>query len=102
MTAVAYVANTNMLELTGLRSEVEDEYIDDATVSAVIIGPTGATLGTVTLSFIVGSNGDYRGILSASLALVANKAYTARITANGGVDRVGYWEFSFRPQVRTT
>jgi hypothetical protein len=100
----AFVANTNLLELIGLRSEVEDAYINNATVTVTINGPNGDAISGETwplaMSYVTASDGDYRATLLHTLPLIANQQYVAVIEANGGANRVGHWEFPFRPAVR--
>lgn len=100
----AFVANTNMLELLGLRSEVEATYINNATVTVTIKDAAGSPISGETwplaLDYVTASDGDYLAILSHTLPLVANHWYTAVIDANGGAGRIGRWEYRFRPGVR--
>jgi hypothetical protein len=103
--STVFVANTNMLELLGLRSEIEDEYIDDAAVSVTIKTKAGVEVSGVTwpltMAYVAASDGDYRTILSEDLAFVAKADYIAYIEADGGAGRVGHWELPFKAQTRT-
>lgn len=100
----AFVANTNVLELIGLRSNINDTYINDATVTVTIkdadgVEVTGETW-PLTMDYVAASNGNYRAILVDGLALVGKRKYVAYISADGGTDRIGYWRFEFKPQDR--
>lgn len=101
----AFVANTNVLELTGLHSAIEAAYINDAAVTVTLkdaddVAVTGA-VWPMTMDYVAGTNGNYRAILADALPLVAREKYTAYIEADGGADRIGRWTFSFKPAART-
>lgn len=101
----AFVANTNLLELIGLTSAIEDEFINDATVTVTIkdgVGNnvTGATW-PLAMDYVTASDGNYRTILTHELAFAHNAKYVAAIDADGGTNRIGHWEFPFRPATRT-
>jgi hypothetical protein len=97
----AFVANTNVLELRGLKSAIEDAFVNDATVSVTIKDASGANVAGVvwplTLAYVATSDGDYRAIIPHGAALTAGRQYTALISADGGTNRVGFWRFVFRP-----
>lgn len=99
-----FCANTNILELIGLKSATDNTYINDATVAVTIYDHARAWVGNetwpLTLSYVVGSNGVYRAILSDALPLQPDKDYTAYIEASAGAGRVGHWEHVFRPTAR--
>lgn len=101
----AFVANTNSLDLLGLKSHIEGTYINDATVTFTIKTKAGASISGVSwpqaMVHVVGSNGDYRGILPADLPLANKGKYIAFIDAQGGGERIGHWEFPFTPLTRT-
>jgi hypothetical protein len=101
----AFVANSNVLDLIGLKSAVEDTFINDADVEVTVkdsadVNVTGVSW-PVTMDYVAASNGNYRAILSHAIAFVPNRKYYAHIDADAGADRVGHWEFEFRPQTRT-
>ncbi len=102
----AFVANTNVLELNGLRSEIEDAYINNATVTVTVKDADGTAVAgeswPMTMDYVLSSDGDYRAIMSATLPFVAKAKYTAFIEANGGTDRVGHFEFTFKPITRAS
>ncbi len=100
-----FVANTNVLELLGLKSAIEDEFVNDATVTVTVKNKagenvTGQTWPT-TMDYVAASEGDYRAILEDDLKLEAGKDHTAFIEVDAGADRVGHWEYKFKPIVRT-
>lgn len=101
---VAFVGNTNVLKLRGLKSALDDEYINDATVSVTVktvagVNVTGQTWPT-TMGYVANSDGDYRALLESDLAVVAGVKYLAFIEANAGGEAIGHWEFEFIPKTR--
>ncbi|MDG4903209.1 hypothetical protein P9279_22115 [Mesorhizobium sp. WSM4962] len=106
MTCIVYVANTNIIELVGLKSEVEDEFIADADVTVTVKDADGEEVAgqtwPLTLASIDGTEpeGNYRGILKDTLELTAGQTYYAHVDADAGSDRIGHWEFAFVPKVR--
>ncbi len=102
---VAFVSNTNLLEVIGLKDAVTGAFINGATVTATIKDKAGAVvLGQtfpVTLAFVSGSNGDYRATLVKALLLVDDTEYIAEITATDTAGD-GFWEFPFVSETRTT
>lgn len=102
----AFVQNSNVLELQGLKDAITNAYINDATVTVTIVNAaTGATVAgqswPMTMTYVPASSGNYRAILADTISFTAKTKYKAKITANAGVGRVGYWEFEIRPLVRT-
>jgi len=102
----AFVDNTNVLDLIGLKSEIEDQFINDAVVTVTIKDAAGEEVLGATwpmpMIYVVSSNGDYRSILTDELILAPGASHTAVIHAVGsGPDRVGHWEFIFKPKTRT-
>ena len=109
MTAIAYVANTNNLELNGLKSDLENTFINDATVLVTIYDNTGTEVSGVTwplqMTYVLASDGNYVLGLTHDLPLVNGKLYKAFIDADGSdsnTERYGHWEFSFKAQTRTS
>jgi hypothetical protein len=105
MLMTVFVANTNVLDLIGLKSEIEGTFINGAAVSVTVTDTSDAEVAGETwplvMSYIAASSGNYRAILSDTLPLVPKTGYVAHITANGGADRVGRWSFAFKPLTRT-
>lgn len=105
MTTFAFVANSNVLELTGLTSEITDAAINDAAVAVTVKTKAGVAVSGVTwpltLDYVAASSGDYRAILSEDLALADRGDYVAHIDADAGAGRVGHWEFPFKGKTRT-
>jgi hypothetical protein len=99
-----FIANTNVLELNGLQSSIDDSYINDADVTVTIKDSSGTSVSgqtwPATMSYLSGTSGDYRLILDYDLALTAKRSYTAEITATKDGNR-GFWKHVFQPVERT-
>lgn len=106
MTCIVYIDNTNIIELRGLKSALEDEFIADATVRVTVKDSEGTSVTgqtwPLTLASIDGTDpeGNYRGILKATIELTDGETYYAHVDANAGADRDGHWEFAFVPKTR--
>ena len=101
-----YLSNDHLLELRGLKNIAADEYIDDATVTVTLVDEEGVEVAgqswPLTLSYVPGSDGIYRGTLEDALDLTENLEYTAKITASGGSNLAGYWEITNRGTIRSS
>ncbi|WP_217577326.1 hypothetical protein [Mesorhizobium sp. GbtcB19] len=106
MNCIVYVANTNLIEVLGLKSAVEGEFIGDATVTVTVKDGAGTNVSgqtwPLTLTSTDGTEpeGNYRGILKDTLDLTAGTQYFAHVDADAGADRIGHWEFAFTPKTR--
>jgi hypothetical protein len=100
----AFVANTNNLDLIGLKSAVSGNFISGATIGVVIKDNSGAEVSGQTwptpMLYVDGSDGDYRAIISHEVGFVPGLNYVAEISVDAGGDRIGFWKFSFRPATR--
>jgi hypothetical protein len=107
--AIVYVANTNNLELRGLKSVSSGEFINDAVVTVTIKdgkvsdSDLAGESWPLTMEYVVGSDGDYRVGLTHTLPFVAKHHYTAIIDSEVGSppERTGHWEFPFKASTRT-
>lgn len=104
-TLLAYVDNDNQLRVDGLR-DADDAYINDATVvcTQVLDASDAAVTGDTfpkTLTYVPASDGNYRGTLQQTLALVDGQTYTATITVDGGGLQARF-DVPFTARVRTT
>jgi hypothetical protein len=99
-----FVANSNVLELQGLKSAIENVFVNDATVTVTLKDSSGASVSgqswPTTMAYVAASSGNYRAIMKDTLALIAGASYTAFIEVNAGADRIGHWEFKIKPSVR--
>lgn len=102
---VAFVGNTNLLEIRGLKSAVEGTFINNATVTVTVRDSNGNTVSgqswPTTMSYVAASSGDYRAVIEDDAALLARQTYTAEISVNAGANRIGFWKYVFKPQDRT-
>jgi len=108
MACIVYVANTNVIELTGLTDAIDDTFISDATVSVTIKDADGAAVSGQTwpapMDAVDGTDGVpglYRGIIEDDVEMVAGTLYVAHVEVDAGPDRIGHWEFNFVPKTRT-
>jgi len=109
MTSIAYVANSNLLELIGLQSAIDNAYINDAVVTVTIHSgsvtgdPVAGPTWPLTMVYVAASTGNYQVGLTHTLPFLNKKNYVAEIDANGGSDPElwGHWEFVFTPITRT-
>ncbi len=99
-----YLSNDHLLELRGLKNIATDAYIDDATVTAILVDEDDAQVSGQTwplaLSYVAGSDGIYRGTLTDSLSLTVDRVYTAQITVSGGSNLAAYWEIVLKGATR--
>ena len=91
-------ASDNLVSLSSLYDTVASSYINNATVSGVLTDYTGATVTTVSLSYVSASNGNYRGTLPASVTatLTIGPIYYLTVSATVSssvvwVDRQGHY-----------
>jgi hypothetical protein len=101
----AFCANTNILDIVGLRAENDnDAPINDAVCELTIRDSNGVELAgavwPLAMSYLPASAGDYRAYLPADLPFEPKKNYIAYIDAFGGAFRVGHWELHFKPLAR--
>ena len=91
---VAFVANTNVLELRGLQAAIDQTYVNDATVTVTIKDDCGSNVAGQTwpaaMNHVEGSNGDYRVIISSAVQINSGKKYFAEISATGGASEIGF------------
>lgn len=91
-----YIGNDSVIELDGLRNELTGAPINDAAVSFRLLTEAGEEVaGDIwpkTMTYVTGSNGDYRATAVYDMALAANGRYTAEITANAGEGLRAQWD----------
>lgn len=105
--SIAYVGNTNDLELTGLKSEEEDAFLNDVSISVTVKDAAGQVVAgeewPQTMRYVAESDGNYILGLSYTLELIAGAKYVAIIDADASdtsAERYGHWEFPFTAQTR--
>lgn len=90
MAEVIFFLNDNVIELTGLKDEITDVNIDDATVTVTLKDSTGVDVTGETWPLAMaalGSGGIYRATLINTLDVTLLDQYTAvvDVTTTGGV-----------------
>jgi hypothetical protein len=106
--SIAFVGNSNNIEVNGLRSDLESKFLNDATITVTIKDASGQPVsGEVwpqTMSYVPGTDGNYVLGLTRFLEMNSGAKYTAYIDANASdetSERVAHWEFAFTAQKRT-
>lgn len=86
----------NRLSLVGLKNASTGVFINNATVTCTLINKSGNQLTgqswPLSMGYVGASNGDYAGVLSASLVLVAGDIILAQVTADAGAGLKRYWQ----------
>jgi hypothetical protein len=98
-----YFSSDNLLEVTGLKNAASGNFVNNATVTANIVDSDGNAVTNATnisLSYISGSNGNYRGTIPDTADIDRSAEYVAQITADGGAGLKAYWEIDLQSQVR--
>lgn len=99
-----YVSNTNILEVRGLQEAISGDYANGATVSVTIVDECGTAVSgqswPIAMSYVSGSNGDYRATIPNTVQLTAGRTYFAQVSANAGANKIGFWRHKFRPVSR--
>jgi hypothetical protein len=86
---ILYDKNDMLLELTGLKDEVDATFINNAAVAVTLTDEiTGAQITgaaqPIGLTYVAASNGDYRAVLPAALDLTPGLAVRADLTVDAG------------------
>lgn len=102
-TNVLLIANTNVLELNGLRNAVTQSFVNTATVVATLQNNKGVDVvgetWPFTLDYVLNSDGCYQAMLGAGLTIEKNKIYTLTLVAQGdGLD--AKWTQQIKANVR--
>lgn len=96
----AFAGNTNYLQLTGLYDAVSAAYVNNATVTVTISDASGVeVMASTSMAYVSSSSGNYRATVPYDTGLLADRPYTATVTAVSGSTR-GVWEFQFKPRTR--
>jgi hypothetical protein len=101
-----YVGSTNIIELRRLIATVDNTVVEDAAVEVTVVNKDGSEVAGVAWPLALEqtsespSKGNYRAVLPETIEFVPNVRYLAKITANAGQDRIGYWEVPFVARLR--
>ena len=106
MAELLFIGNDMSLTVTGLKDEIAGTFINSgATVTATIKNRAGVNVSgqnwPLTLSYLTGTNGNYRGVLEDGIAFEANEIYRIEITADAGSDVIGFWRYERKAVYRT-
>ena len=105
MSATIYISNDNLLEVRSLYDEGADAYVNDATVTVTLEDIAGTEIvgetWPLSLSYVSASNGIYQATLADTLTLTAGTKVVAKVTADGGAGKKGYWEKTLTVANRT-
>jgi hypothetical protein len=100
MSKILLRLNDNVLEILGLRNEITDAYINDATVTVTLTETDGTEIvgqsWPLSLPYVAGSNGNYRVTLKDTLTLTDIDEVIATIDADGGADLKFHADDKFR------
>lgn len=86
-TQLLILDSTNVVTLARLRDDVTGDYLDDAEATVSLYDADGAPVADaqdIPMSFTPGtraSEGKYHGTIDATVTLIANAVYDARVTA---------------------
>ena len=99
----AYCGNSLVLDAVLTADTLGDTPIDDANVTVTIRDVDGIEVSGAMWPLAMAhiSAGLYRALLPAGLDFVPKQSYVAYIDADGGFNRTGHWELSFRPEDRS-
>lgn len=99
-----YKVNDQVVEVTGLKNNVTGAFLNAATVTATLKDKNGNAvtgLSSLTLAFLAGTNGNYRGQVEQTFDPAPGRGYVLHIDSDeGGV--VGHWEIPVIVEVRRT
>ena len=103
MSTLIYRANSNLLELVGLKNAATGAYLNAATVTVTLQTEAGTEISgetwPLTMSYVSGSNGDYRALLSHTLGLVSGPV-DAVVDADAGAGLVYHSKTTLQVQER--
>ena len=87
MADTLYINSDNIITLTGLYDNLNDAYVNTATVTSQLTDSAGTAVGSATtLNYKAGSDGNYEGTRDDATvaAITANCYYTETTTAING------------------
>ena len=88
-----WLTTDNMVHVQGIHDAVDGSWVNDATVTATMANAAGTAVtgvGTVTLGYVTGSNGDYVGVVPDTASLTEDEVLTLTITMTATIDSVSY------------
>lgn len=86
---IIYFENDNLIEVTDVKNVATDAYINDADVTLTLYD--AATMEEITgqtwplaLTYVTGSDGDYRGTINDDIGVAEFQALKAEVIIDGG------------------
>lgn len=79
-----YPQNTQVVQMFGLQDAFSLSYVNGALVTAILMDPNGnqePTFGSLTLTYVGASNGNYQGVLASTFNAPIGPNYSLQITA---------------------
>lgn len=102
-----YINNNNVIELQALTNTATGLVDNGATVTVALQDADGnAVVGQdwpASMSYVSGSEGNYRATLDSDLVMTPGRIYTAVVLVSGsGSGEVARWDAEFRAKTRRT
>jgi len=94
---VIYINSDNIVEVLGVENVPTSEYLNNADVTLTLVDAASKVeiIGQtwpLTLSYVTGSDGDYRGTIRNEAVLNPHQQLIAQVTVDAGEGLVRYWE----------
>lgn len=86
---------------SGLYDTVAKSYVNDATMTFTLKNSAGSAVSGasgVSMSYVTGTRGCYRGVLEDGVSLTENSTYYLEITATASSDRIGFRRMTYVAQ----
>ena len=92
-----YRLSDNIIEVTGVKNVATGAYLNSANVDVTLVdASSGAEVSGQTwpmaLSYVAGSDGDYRGTITDAISIDEGQTLIAKVTVDGGAGLKRYWE----------
>lgn len=95
---VIFLLSDNTIQLDQLR-DIDGNYENSASVTATLFDSTGSEISgetwPINLTYVIGSNGTYRGVFRDSISIAEGDRVRATIIADAGVDKRSEWQCDF-------
>lgn len=80
-----FAGSDNVVEADGVTNKLDDSYINDATATVVLRDADLAVVtgGSVSMSYVTGSNGTYRGTIPYTVSMTVGAKYYVDVTITG-------------------
>lgn len=93
---VLFRLSDNIIEVTGTINAATGSYINNADVTLTLVdADSGQEIAGQTwpliLSYVTGSNGDYRGTINDDISVSEQQEVVAKVTVDGGAGLRRHW-----------